>query len=112
MLLLGAVAALRGEDLGNAQRLVNQALDLYRETGDSQAVRDDLTRGIAGRLFELAERDLEPADEAVLARQAPVYPESLVFVDLSEHEQVVLEALAGTGSRQRSPTRCSCRSIP
>ena len=35
MLLLGAVAALEGEDLGNAQRLVNQALDLYRETGIS-----------------------------------------------------------------------------
>ena len=39
MLLLGAVAALRGEDLGNAQRLVNQALDLYGETGHPPAVR-------------------------------------------------------------------------
>ena len=99
MLLLGATAALRGADSRNAQRLVDQALDLYRETG---ILRPFATIPSADRtrLLELAERGLESADALILARQAPVYPENLAFVELSEHEQAVLEALAGTVSRQ------------
>jgi LuxR family maltose regulon positive regulatory protein len=99
MLLLGAVAALRGEDSRNARRLVDQALDLYGETG---ILRPFATIPGTDReqLLALGERDMEPDDAAILARQAPVYPEKLVFVDLSEHEQAVLEALSVTGSRQ------------
>jgi LuxR family maltose regulon positive regulatory protein len=41
-----------------------------------------------------------PHDAAVLARQIPVYPNGLVFIDLSEHERLALEALATTGSRE------------
>jgi LuxR family maltose regulon positive regulatory protein len=99
MLLLGAVAALRGEDSRNAQRLVNQALDLYGETGILRAFAT-IPATDRAQLLTLGERDMEPDDAAILARQAPVYPEELVFVDLSEHEQAVLEALSGTGSRQ------------
>jgi LuxR family maltose regulon positive regulatory protein len=99
MLLLGAVAALRGEDSRNAQRLVNQALDLYGETGILRAFAT-IPATDRAQLLALGERDMEPDDAAILARQAPVYPEELVFVDLSEHEQAVLEALSGTGSRQ------------
>jgi LuxR family maltose regulon positive regulatory protein len=99
ILLLGAVEALRSADLAGAGRLVNQALDLYTETG---LVRPFATIPAAerARLLSLANRELEPDDAAVLARQAPVYPETLAFVDLSGHEQKVLEALSRTASRQ------------
>ena len=33
-------------------------------------------------------------DLATIVRQVAIYPERLVFIDLSEHEQLVLEALA------------------
>ena len=99
MLLLGAVTALRGEDTRNAQRLVNQAIDLY---GETRILRPFSTIPATdrARLLELAERDMDPNDADILAREGPVYPEELVFIDLSEHERSVLEALAGTGSRQ------------
>jgi LuxR family maltose regulon positive regulatory protein len=99
MLLLGAVSALREGDTRNAERLVNQALDLHNETGVlrpfAAIAHSDLVR-----LLELADRDLEADEAADLARRAPVYPENLVLVELSRHEQAVLEALATTGSRQ------------
>ena len=99
MLLLGAVAASRGEDTPTARHLVNQALYLY---GESRILRPFATIPAAdlARLLELAERDMDPDDAEILARHAPVYPEELVFIDLSEREQSVLEALAGGGSRQ------------
>ena len=99
MLLLGAVATLHHDDFLNARRLMNQALDLYNETGVLRpfAAIDGEARA---KLFELADRQMTPSDKATLSLQAPVYPEHLVFVDLSEHEQAVLEALATTSSRQ------------
>lgn len=99
MLLLGAVESLRHDDSPTAQRLVNQAVNLYKETG---SMRQFATIAAAEReqLLELADQDLDPDDLAILARQAPVNPDRLVFVELSEHEQHVLEALASTASRQ------------
>jgi len=99
MLLLGAVTALRSADSRNAERLTNQALDLYGESGILRPFAT-ITEEARSRLFELAEREMGPEDAAILARQAPVYPDHLVLIDLSEHEQSVLEALAGSGSRQ------------
>jgi LuxR family maltose regulon positive regulatory protein len=99
MLLLGAVGAWRRADSRNAQRLVNQALDLYGETGN---LRPFATIPAADRapLFALADRDIDPDDAVALARQAPIYPEHLALIELSPHEQSVLEALAKTSSRR------------
>ena len=99
ILLLGAVEALRSADLSGAERLATQALDLYAETGLLRPFAT-ISATERARLLGLAKRKLEPDDAAVLARQAPVYPETLAFVELSEHEQKVLEALSRTGSRQ------------
>ena len=99
LLLLSAVAALRDDEGGEAQRLMNQALDLYEESG---ILRPFATIQAAqeSQLVELAGRDVQPDDAAVLARQSAVYPECLVFVELSSHEQSVLAALAKTSSRR------------
>ena len=99
MLLIGAVAALRYNDVRNAPRLINQALELYEDTGIlrpfATVPSDEL-----GQLLALAERGLEPDDAAVLAEQGLVYPALLDMVELSERELAVLEALARTSSRQ------------
>jgi LuxR family maltose regulon positive regulatory protein len=99
MLLLGAVATLRQDDQRNARHFMHQALDLYSETG---ILRPFATIAVAEveKLLELTGREMAPGDMAALARQPSVYPARLVFVELSEHEQAVLEALAATGSRQ------------
>ena len=99
MLLLGAAGALRNDDQRNAQRLTNQALDLYKETG---MLRPFVTIPRADReqLLELADWEMDPGDKAILDRASPVYPDRLVFVELSEHEYSVLKALATTPSRQ------------
>ena len=99
MLLLGAVTALGRTDSRNAERLANQAMDLY---GESRILRPfaTITAVDRAKLFELAEREMDLADVETLSRQVPVYPDQLFFIDLSEHEQSVLEALAGSGSRQ------------
>jgi LuxR family maltose regulon positive regulatory protein len=99
MLLLGAVGALRSEDSRNAQRLVNQALDLYGETGNLRPFAA-IPAADRARLFELADRDIGPDEAVVLARQAPLYPEDMVLIELSPHEQSVLVALAETSSRR------------
>jgi LuxR family maltose regulon positive regulatory protein len=98
MLLLGAVGALRRGDTGDAKRLVDRALDLYEQTGILRPFAT-IAPGERAQLGELADRQLDPADEATLARRARVYPDRLVFVDLSSHERLVLEALATTTSR-------------
>ena len=99
MLLLGSVAASARADFRDAERFANQAMDLYEE---SRILRPfaTITSEARARLFELAEREVEPADAATLARQVAVYPDQLFFINLSEHEQAVLEALARSGSRQ------------
>jgi LuxR family maltose regulon positive regulatory protein len=103
MLLLGAVQARRADDRPGAQRLANQALELYHETG---ILRPFATIPVGDRagLLELAQRDLRPDDAARLSRQAPVYPAELVLVQLSPQERSVLNALAGTASRQAIAT--------
>ena len=50
--------------------------------------------------MELADWEMDPGDKAILDRASPVYPDRLVFVELSEHEYSVLKALATTPSRQ------------
>jgi LuxR family maltose regulon positive regulatory protein len=99
MLLLGAVGALRRVDSPNAQRLVNQALDLYGETGNLRPFAA-IPAADRAALFALADRGVDPDDAVVLARQAPVYPEHLALIELSPHEQSVLDALVNTSSRQ------------
>jgi LuxR family maltose regulon positive regulatory protein len=99
MLLIGAVHALRGADVRNAQRLVNQALEHYGDTGVLRPFAAVPGAELA-QLLDLADGSLEPADAATLLDVASVYPDTLVFIELSRHEQSVLEALAGTSSRQ------------
>lgn len=96
---MGAVGALRRGDTGDAKRLADRARDLYEQTGILRSFAT-IARGEHAQLVELADRQLDPADEATLARRAHVYPDRLMFVDLSEHEHSVLEALATTKSRQ------------
>jgi LuxR family maltose regulon positive regulatory protein len=99
MLLLSAVTARRRDDIRSAQRLVNQALELYGETGILRPFAS-LAEKDLGPLLDLGNRELTPADRVRLAGRSPVYPEELVFLELSDREQAVLEALAGTASRQ------------
>ena len=99
MLLLGAVGALRCADSRNALRLVNQAFDLYGETGNLRPFAA-VPAADRAQLFDLAGRDVRPDDAVLLARQGPVYPDHLALIDLSPHEQSVLEALAQTSSRR------------
>ena len=99
MLLLGAVESLRQGDSRNASRLAAQALDIYGETGILRPMAAIEAEDLA-QLLELTGRQLAPGDAAILARRARVYPDRLVFVDLTEHEQAVLQALATTASRQ------------
>jgi len=99
MLLLGAVAALRREDSRNVRRLVNQALDLYGDTGILRPFAT-IPKVDLARLLDLADRGLDPEDARRLAGRRPVYPDALVLIELSEREQSVLEALAESASRQ------------
>ena len=99
MLLLGAVESLHHGDSRNANRLATQAFEIYEETG---ILRPFAAIAAADRrqLLELTGREMKPGDAEILARRPPIYPERLVFVDLSEHEQAVLQALSTTASRQ------------
>ncbi len=99
MLLLGAVAALRRTDTRSATRLVNQALELYGETGILRSFAA-VPRSDLPSLLALADQRLSESDEARLAEQPEVYPERLVLIELSEREHAVLRALATTSSRQ------------
>ncbi len=99
MLLLSAVTARRRDDIRSAQRLVDQALELYEETGILRPFASLAEEDLAP-LLDLGNRDLTPADRVTLAGRSPVYPQELVFLELSPGEQAVLEALAGTASRQ------------
>ncbi|MGC9961849.1 MAG: LuxR C-terminal-related transcriptional regulator [Acidimicrobiales bacterium] len=99
LLLIGAVAALRGDGTAGPTRLINQALDLYRETGVLRPFGTISVPDLA-QLLALADGELDPSDVAILSRELPVYPCSLSLIELSTHEHAVLRALAGTGSRQ------------
>ncbi len=99
MLLLSAVIARRRDDPRWAQRLVNQALEIYGKTGILRPFASLAEKDLAP-LLDLGNRELAPADLAALAGRSPVYPEELIFFELSDREQAVLEALAGTASRQ------------
>lgn len=99
MLLIGALAGLRRRDERTASRLVNQAVEIYGETGILSAFASIPLQDL-NRLMELADQSLGPGDLAVLAQQPPMYPAHLVLVSLSEREQAVLHALATTASRQ------------
>jgi LuxR family maltose regulon positive regulatory protein len=99
LLLLHAVAASRGGDARAARRLAIRAVGLHRRTG---ILRPFATVATADRvrLLTLAGGVLDPHDTARLAERAPVYPVRLIVVRLSRCEQNILEALAGTSSRQ------------
>jgi LuxR family maltose regulon positive regulatory protein len=99
MLLLRAVESLRNGDLPDAARLADQALDLSGEVGILRPFAAIAAEERA-QLLELTGREMEPGDAQILARRPPVYPARLVFVELSDHEQSVLEALSHDGSRQ------------
>ena len=99
LLLLGAVAARRRADSQLAHRRVGQALDLYGKTGIFGPFAAIPAAERAG-CSRLAGRGVDADDAAVLAQQAPVYPEHLALIELSPHEQSVLDALAATSSRQ------------
>jgi LuxR family maltose regulon positive regulatory protein len=99
MLLLRAVESLRNGDSRNAARLAGQALDLSGEVGILRPFAA-ITAEERAQLLELTGREMEPGDVEILARRPPVYPARLVFVELSQHEHSVLEALSHDGSRQ------------
>ena len=99
LLLLDAVAASRGGDDRAARRLVIRAVGLHRRTGILRPFAAMATADRV-RLLVLAGETLDARDAARLAERAPVYPVRLVLVRLSRCEQNILEALAGTSSRQ------------
>jgi LuxR family maltose regulon positive regulatory protein len=99
MLLLAAVESLRLGDSRNATRLADQAFDIYAEKGILKPLAA-IAAEDRDELLKLTGRELEPNDAQALAQRAPVYPERLEFVDLSEHERAVLQALSATASRQ------------
>jgi LuxR family transcriptional regulator, maltose regulon positive regulatory protein len=99
VLLLAAASALRGGDRHTAGRLADRALSLYRDTGILRPFATIDSPSLA-ELLSLADDGLEPRDLAKVTAAAPVYPTTLVLVQLSGREQSVLWALAGTGSRQ------------
>lgn len=99
LLLIGAVAALRGDCTSSPTRLINQAVELYGETGLLRPFATIPAPDLAALLC-LADGELDPDDVATLSRGLPVYPRSLSLIELSTHEHAVLRALAGTGSRQ------------
>jgi DNA-binding NarL/FixJ family response regulator len=85
------------------ERLLRQLRrDLYGNTGLLRPFTTISVTDVA-RLFELAERGLLPDDLTAPARPVgslPTPPGGVVPSGLSRREQSVLEALAGTGSRQ------------
>ena len=97
--MIGAVAALRGEGSASPTPLINQAVELYHETGLLRPFGTIPSPELA-QLMDLAEGELEPDDAATLRRQRAVYPQRLVLIELSDHELAVLQALASTASRQ------------
>jgi LuxR family maltose regulon positive regulatory protein len=99
MLLLGALAAMRSGDTRSIRRLVNQALDLYGDTGILRPFAT-VAPGALADLLDFGERGLDPDDAKSIDARAPVYPETLELVDLTDREQSVLEALAHSDSRQ------------
>ena len=99
LLLLGAIASVRADDPRNTQRLVNQALNVYADTGVLRPFATVPNADLA-RILAVADRDLAPDDAARLRKHAAVYPERLVLIELSDREQSVLVALAEHASRQ------------
>ena len=79
--------------------LADQAFDIYAEKGILKPLAA-IAAEDRDELLKLTGRELEPNDAQALAQRAPVYPERLEFVDLSEHERAVLQALSATASRQ------------
>lgn len=99
LLLLGAIASLRADDPRNTQRLVNQALNVYADTGVLRPFATVPNANLA-RILAVADRDLAPDDAARLREHEAVYPERVVLIELSDREQSVLLALAEHASRQ------------
>jgi DNA-binding CsgD family transcriptional regulator len=98
LLLIHAVAAYRQGDEAAAGRLTTRALDARAHGAGLQALAAIPYIELMS-LLALAARRLAPAEVEILAAARPMYPASLVVVELSERERSVLTELARTTSR-------------
>jgi LuxR family maltose regulon positive regulatory protein len=92
MELIAAVAAMRMNDSGGAAEHMRNVMDLYSKTRSlrvfatiSPTDRDDLLR--------VVDASLSDADNDLLAKQQPIYPESIELIRLTKREQELLHAM-------------------
>jgi len=92
MELIAAIAALRMDERDGAIQHMRSVMDLYDKTR-SLRVFATISPIDRDELLRLAGASLSDADNDLLAKQQPIYPESIELIRLTKREQELLHAM-------------------